>query len=324
MQNYRTESTKDLEATQTMFKMNEVTKKLNLTPRTIRYYESEGLLGEVTRSIGYTRYFSETAIKRLKEVKRLKKKRMKIAEIKALFQKKYPAPVVEQVQQLCISDVYLTQKDAETCLKENILVNESDIEFNAIKMKYLEWKKIALDEYEKPFKISANVTKSDVSIMIPDKKNTWLGNSNRGVVQYILSNLDKVSIDQEWLNTTQNESCEWCVYPVDMSAKDPYFDTIDDVFIIKKRDKNGETHHIVFKGQLFDVLERQFKNNSKQLSGLLKHVTLTIDPKHPLVDEFSEFINKMVPHKDLLTIDDMSPVYLKNLKDRKTILFSFV
>ena len=113
-------------------------------------------------------------------------------------------------------------------------------------------------------------------------------------------------------------------FPVDMSAKDPYFETVDDFFIIKKRDKNGETHHIVFKDQLFDVLERQFKNNSKELSGLLKHVTLTIDTKHGQFKEFCDFINKMVPHKELLTIDNMSPVYLKSLKDRNTVLFSFV
>ena len=48
--------------------MNEVSKKLNLTPRTIRYYESEGLLGEVKRSIGYTRYFSSNDINRLKKL----------------------------------------------------------------------------------------------------------------------------------------------------------------------------------------------------------------------------------------------------------------
>ena len=205
MENYRTEFAKDLELTQTMFKMNEVTKKLSLTPRTIRYYESEGLLGEVTRSIGYTRYFSQTALNRLKEVKRLKKKGMKIAEIKSLFQKKYPKPVVNQVQQLCISDVYLTQKDTEVCIKENILVSESDIAFNALKVKYLDWQKIALEEFEKPFNISSNDKTSEINITIPDKKNTWLGNSNQGIVQYILSNLKKVSIDQKWLEMTQKK-----------------------------------------------------------------------------------------------------------------------
>ena len=58
MKNYKTEVKKDLEQNDQIFKMNEISKKLKLTPRTIRYYESEGLLGDVKRSIGFTRYFN--------------------------------------------------------------------------------------------------------------------------------------------------------------------------------------------------------------------------------------------------------------------------
>ena len=60
----------------------------NVTARTIRYYDSEGLLGDVQRSIGYTRYFSDETIDRIKEIKKLKKKKYKIEEIKALFKQK--------------------------------------------------------------------------------------------------------------------------------------------------------------------------------------------------------------------------------------------
>ena len=49
--------------------------KANLTARTIRYYDSEGLLGEVKRSIGYTRYFTDETLDRLDEIKILKKKK---------------------------------------------------------------------------------------------------------------------------------------------------------------------------------------------------------------------------------------------------------
>ena len=38
---------KDLAKNADLYKMNEISKKLNLTARTIRYYESEGLLGNV-------------------------------------------------------------------------------------------------------------------------------------------------------------------------------------------------------------------------------------------------------------------------------------
>ena len=100
MENYKMESAKDLELESSVFKMNEITKKFKLTPRTIRYYESEGLFGEVARSIGYTRYFSEEAVNRLKEVIRLKKKGLKIAEIKAMFDEKYPPKKVKQITTL--------------------------------------------------------------------------------------------------------------------------------------------------------------------------------------------------------------------------------
>ena len=85
MKNYRTDAEKDLGIYNQIFKMNEVTKKLNLTPRTIRYYESEGLLGEVKRSIGYTRYFSSNDINRLKEIISLKKKGIKFRILKPCF-----------------------------------------------------------------------------------------------------------------------------------------------------------------------------------------------------------------------------------------------
>ena len=84
MSNYKTENEKDLDQ---VFKMNEITQLLKLTPRTVRYYESEGLLGEVKRSIGFTRYFTDGDIERLKEVISLKKQGIKLQILKKYFQK---------------------------------------------------------------------------------------------------------------------------------------------------------------------------------------------------------------------------------------------
>ena len=78
MKNYKTDRKKDLAKNTDLYKMNEISKKLGLTARAIRYYESEGLLGNVKRSIGYTRYFTNSDILRLKEVISLKKKQHRI------------------------------------------------------------------------------------------------------------------------------------------------------------------------------------------------------------------------------------------------------
>ena len=64
----------------------------NVTARTIRYYDSEGLLGDVQRSIGYTRYFSDETIDRIKEIKKLKKRNIKLKRLKRCLNKSMPKP----------------------------------------------------------------------------------------------------------------------------------------------------------------------------------------------------------------------------------------
>ena len=87
MKDYNVEQQKDLVDNTKIYRMSEITKKLKLTPRTIRYYESEGLLGEVKRSIGYTRYFTQKDIDRLKEVMALKKKKIKLPILSKFLKK---------------------------------------------------------------------------------------------------------------------------------------------------------------------------------------------------------------------------------------------
>lgn len=319
------ESKKDLELESSVFKMNEITKKFKLTPRTIRYYESEGLLGEVTRSIGYTRYFSEEAVNRLKEVIRLKRKGLKIAEIKAMFDEKYPSKKVKQISQLCISDVFLSKDDISKCVQHNILVRESTIKIKKLKLNYLDWKKLSFCEYEQPFDIVSKPVESTPSLHIGlPHFDRWLGNANRSIVKHLFAQINTVKINQNWVDLMIQGACEWCIYPAKILVKDPFINEVDQPYLIKVRYAKEETHHIVFEKDLFDTLERQFKAYSKQRERLLNHVTLSIFPQHPNVKKFNSFIQKMVPHKELLTIEDLSPVYLKSLKDECGILLSFV
>ncbi len=54
------------------YKIGEIAKIVNLTPRTIRYYEEIGLLNSVKRVENGRRIYTEEDIRRLKFIKRLK------------------------------------------------------------------------------------------------------------------------------------------------------------------------------------------------------------------------------------------------------------
>ena len=56
-----------------LYKMGYVIDKLNITPRTIRYYDQLGLLPTIKRSDGQTRLFDKEDIKILKKINELKK-----------------------------------------------------------------------------------------------------------------------------------------------------------------------------------------------------------------------------------------------------------
>ena len=58
---------------------------VGLSARMIRYYESHALLGQVNRTIGFTRYYTFADIQRLKTIVRLKKEGMRLPQLKAYF-----------------------------------------------------------------------------------------------------------------------------------------------------------------------------------------------------------------------------------------------
>ena len=110
------ETTKDLEKKDQLLKINDISKRLNLTPRAIRYYESEKLLDDVKRSIGLTRYFTNNDVIRLKEIKRLKKSGKKIAEIKSIFKLKYKSEKPNGQLDVAIASPFIEAEDIQKCL----------------------------------------------------------------------------------------------------------------------------------------------------------------------------------------------------------------
>ena len=66
-----------------LYKISELSKKLNITPRTIRFYEQMSLLPPARRTQGKMRLFDEADIKRIQEIRGLQKDRgMSLEQIK--------------------------------------------------------------------------------------------------------------------------------------------------------------------------------------------------------------------------------------------------
>lgn len=66
------------------FTIGEMSRRVGLTPRTIRYYEGIGLLNSVRRVEGGRRVYTEQDLRRLKFIKRLKVLGLALEEMKEL------------------------------------------------------------------------------------------------------------------------------------------------------------------------------------------------------------------------------------------------
>lgn len=70
----------------TLYKMREVTERLKVTPRTIRYYDKENLLDSIIRTPGGTRLFTDKDINRVKLIKEYQRKGFSLSQIKEILE----------------------------------------------------------------------------------------------------------------------------------------------------------------------------------------------------------------------------------------------
>lgn len=68
-----------------MYSLKEISKKFNLNPHTLRYYEKEGLLREVQRNTQGIRIYSEENIQQLENIQCLKKAGLSLKEIQTFL-----------------------------------------------------------------------------------------------------------------------------------------------------------------------------------------------------------------------------------------------
>jgi len=322
MKNYKTEIKKDLEKKPVLYKMNEISKKLNVTPRTIRYYESEGLLENVKRSIGYTRYFTDNDILRLKEVLSLKKSGHKIAEIKELFTKKYAKVQDGSIKVQCSIDATLIEeKDISQCLNLGIEINDIDLVINNVSLNYMDWRDVVDKEFLKPFKIKSKKSSTYPPISIPFNK-CWLGNGIRSIIIDTLHQMPKIALNQSYVDGQYLNITEWVFFPVSIQYSATFSESLTGFYYLEKRHQDTSESHVLPLGNLLFLLEKQLRQVSSSVNGLLKQVTFhkNRDAKHS--DKISGFIESLVLNKDRLAIEDLSPIYIQSLGSNNAYLLS--
>lgn len=70
---------------QTLFRIGELAAKANVSPRTIDFYTSIGLIRPVKRTAGNYRLYGPETIERLKRIEQLKKEKYTLGEIKEML-----------------------------------------------------------------------------------------------------------------------------------------------------------------------------------------------------------------------------------------------
>jgi DNA-binding transcriptional MerR regulator len=321
MKNYKTEIKKDLEKKPVLYKMNEISKKLNVTPRTIRYYESEGLLKNVKRSIGYTRYFTDNDILRLKEVLSLKKSGHKIAEIKDLLSKKYAKVHEGSIKVQCSIDATLIEeKDISQCLNLGIEINDIDLVINNASLNYMDWRDVHDKEFLKPFKIKSK--KSTTPPIALPANTSWLGNGIRSIIIDALHRMPSIALNQSYINEQYLNTTEWVFFPVNIQYSATFSASLKGFYYLEKRHQGTSESHVLPLESLLLLLEKQLRHVSSSVNGLLKQVTFHKNPDAKHSDRISRCVESLVLNKDRLAIEDLSPIYMQSLGSNNAYLLS--
>ncbi|MEK5254676.1 MerR family transcriptional regulator [Paenibacillus sp. FSL F4-0125] len=97
----------------TRMRIGELTKRAGVTPRTIRYYESIGLMPPGEREGTGQHYYSEETLERLRKIDQLKKLGLSLEEIRGVVDLYFIDPSGVQTKQkvLTILRQHLTETD---------------------------------------------------------------------------------------------------------------------------------------------------------------------------------------------------------------------
>ncbi|NIO16264.1 MAG: MerR family transcriptional regulator [Deltaproteobacteria bacterium] len=126
------------EKTGKKYQIGEVSKILNLSIRTIRYYEEIGLLNSIKRVEHGKRVYSEEEIRRLKFIKKLKLLGLSLAEMQEL----------EQIYRIHKTNVKVLPKLIKLLEENATKVDERINQLSTLKKEILEYKKRMKEKLE--------------------------------------------------------------------------------------------------------------------------------------------------------------------------------
>ena len=316
MKDYKADNKKFL-AQNTVYKMVQVSEKLNLTPRAIRYYESEGLLGDVKRSIGYTRYFTETDLDRLLEIKALKKEGKRISEIKAIFSEQYQKETQLIQHDITIEDMFIEKDDIAFCVANGIQIQPMSLCIQGVTMDYMNWRNVDITTFLQPFDIVVHQANQRYK-----ESNIWVGNAKRCVLNATLNDYQTQPLTTSQMAKELTRCIEWLIMPVQVTASVALADGFRDYVLLEKRVKTGSERHILPKKEAVLLFEKQFKQMVVSANGRVMFVTIHRLKDGNMSNQIEACILELVSNKNRLSIEDIAPVYLKNVGTLDAVFIS--
>ena len=298
--------------------------KANLTARTIRYYDSEGLLGEVKRSIGYTRYFTDETLDRLEEIKILKKKKYKIEDIKKLFEKKYANKHISNFTGLEVSEVFITESDAKLCQELDIAVIGAHIKFdNNVSITYLKWQELASDAYEMPYQIEHKAASNHAKLaLVPDQSIAWPGQYQRSVIHYIRKNHTNKSCTMTSVQASIKRASQWLIVPVDVPVinsqkPEPYF-------MLYTRSQIETVHNVYRLDDTIATLIKQIKEATHAYNGVMNQVTVHLNPSDNPSNKILAHIKKLVSNSNVIDAEPLNPFLQQQSGTKNAVFISII
>ncbi len=313
---------KDLEKNKKTYKISDLMAKVKVTARTIRYYDSEGLLGDVKRSVGFTRYFTDNDVIRIKEVIKLKKKGYKISQIKEIFKEKYNSEVVHTFPNLAFSDVYITEKEISLAQELDIEILSTEIGVKQIKAPYFQWKSFNLDGDISKFKLSSTSQSNRLHQWISVKHNNHITNTPSGLFKYIAKNFKKDDCNEEKVIQLSKQSFNWLIVPVNIQIINQ--ELSDQYFFVKHSTPEIVEENIWKASKLISNIEKQIKEALSPFQGIMNQITIHSNQNHQPSKNIVNILETIFPNTSVLDVEEMTPFYRSISGHESAILLSII
>ncbi len=313
---------KDLDKIKKTYKISDLMAKVKVTARTIRYYDSEGLLGDVKRSVGYTRYFTDNDVKRIKEVIKLKKKGHKISEIKDIFKQKYKTDGINTFPNLAFSDVFITENDISLAQELDIEILSTEIGVKQIKAPYFQWKSFNINDDNSKFELSSTSHSGRSFQWTSTKHNDHIMNTPSGLFKYIAKNFKKDDCNEDKVIRLSKQSFNWLIIPVNVQIVNQ--ELSDQYYFIKHATSEKVEENIWKASALLPNIEKQIKEALSPFQGIMNQITIHSNQNDKKSNEIVKAFEIIFPNSSILDTEEMTPFYRNISGHDSAILLSII